>query len=64
MATRKQREFEFERYPSIREGFKRALRNAYAKKPDIYFGTDIEAYFEWWMSEESVDNIDKFKEDT
>ncbi len=61
MATRKQREFEFERYPSIREGFKRALRNAYAKKPNTYFGTDIEAYFEWWMSEESVDNIDKFK---
>ena len=55
MATTKQRRFEFDRYPSIEKAYKRALTKVFNEHPNKYFGTDVDAYFNWWITGDSTD---------
>lgn len=54
MGTKKQLEFQFERYPGLKKAYLRSVKAAFLNKPHKYFGTDYELYFEWWMSKLSV----------
>lgn len=57
MGTKRQLEFQFNRYPSIKKAYLRSLKKAFENKPHKYFGTDYELYFEWWMSKLSVEEF-------
>ena len=50
MANRKQ---QFQRYPNFKKAYIEAIRRSMLVKPDRYFGTDPDLYFEWWMSGKS-----------
>jgi phosphoadenosine phosphosulfate reductase len=54
MKNKKEREKDFKRYPYLLKGYKNALRKHFNKKPNKYFGTNVDEYFEWWMSGLSI----------
>ena len=54
MASVKQRRQQFLRYPNHEKAYKNALRKALFEKPSKIFGTDVEAFWDWWMSGLSI----------
>jgi phosphoadenosine phosphosulfate reductase len=54
MASVKQRRRDFLRYPNHEKAYKNALRKLLSEKPSKIFGTDVDAFWDWWMSGLSI----------
>ena len=61
MKNEKEKRKDFERYPYLEIAYKNALKKAFAERPAKYFGTNVDEYFEWWLSGLSVEKWQKNK---
>lgn len=52
---------EFEKYPSIKNAYLRAIKKGLENKPNNYFGTNYELMFEWWMSQLGIKEFFRLK---
>lgn len=58
------RKMQFQRYPNFQKAYIEAMRRSMLTKPDKYFGTDPNLYFEWWMSGKSPEAFLNIKKQT
>ena len=52
--SEKERRKDFERYPYLEKAYKAVLKRVFEERPNKYFGTDVEAYWNWWLSGKSI----------
>lgn len=45
---------DMKRYPYIFERYKKALAKAFKEKPNKYFGSNVDLYLDWWLSQKSL----------
>lgn len=50
MANQKQ---QFAKYPMFKKAYIEAIKRGLSTKPDQFFGTNADLYFEWWLSNKS-----------
>lgn len=43
-----------ERYPQLWNGIRKALKDALKEKPDPVFGTNVDMYLDWWISQKPL----------
>lgn len=61
MKNEKEKRKDFERYPYLEVAYKNALKKAFEGRPDKNFGTNVDEYFEWWLSGVSIKKYFKKK---